>query len=327
VTELLGFTIVIEPDRQRLVRLIIDTVQTLGGDHFEATAALVTILPRLREDCLKANSHTRTQLVLQGPTLLLEWDERRETLVTFTEPPGTESLQALRAHLRHASESTDPALLIQRNARISADLEQAREQAAQEMAELEQVLEKKKRQLKESIQRAERDSLTGLFNRGAFDTRFSDIFRRCQRQEEPLCLVFLDLDNFKQVNDTHGHQFGDDYLKMMADAIRDAAREHVDYACRLGGDEFAIIACTHADIARRMSRKILESLKHSVSIGIAQMQAGDTMDSLIGRADAALYEVKRNGRGHIVLADESTNQRKTAATKLPEGTKTGEVTS
>lgn len=325
--ELLSFTIVIEPDRQRLVRLVIDTVKTLGGDHFEATAALVSILPGLREYCLNTHSHTQTRLVLKGPILFLEWDEYRETIVKFSEPPCTESLQALRARLHHASETTDPALLLQRNERISADLEQARIQAAEEMAELEQVLEAKKRQLKESIMRAERDSLTGLFNRGAFDTRLGEVFQRCRRQEEPLCLIYLDLDNFKQVNDTHGHQYGDEYLKTMADAMRAAAREHVDYTCRLGGDEFAIIACTHADVARRISRKILNTLKNSVSIGIAQMEADDTMDSLIGRADAALYEVKRNGRGHIVLADETTKQQKKTAIRSPGGTKTGEVIS
>ena len=85
--------------------------------------------------------------------------------------------------------------------------------------------------------------------------------------------------------------------------MREATREHVDYPCRMGGDEFAIIACTNQVPAHRIAENIMEAMDNQVSIGISELQESDTIESLIGRADNALYEVKRNGRGAIALAD------------------------
>lgn len=325
MNELLSFSIIVEPDRQRLVRFVIDAVQALDGDRFRATAALAVVLPQLRTDCLKTTAPVQTRLLIAEVTLYLEWGENSEPIVTFSTPPSEEFLQSLSDRLSQASESTDPELLIRRNQRISADLDRAREEAAQEVAELEGVLEKKKRELQESIHQAETDSLTGLYNRGAFDTRLREIFLRSRRQGEPMCLIVMDLDNFKQVNDSRGHQYGDEYLKRMANAMRAAAREHVDYCCRMGGDEFAIIACTEPVHSQRIARNILESMDNNVSIGIAEMQDGDTVDSLVGRADAALYEVKRNGRGHLALAG-GKETAKQPVTKTPgRGAKNSEV--
>ncbi len=302
MSELLSFAVIVEPDRQRLAGFALDTVRALDGNSFRATIALAGILSRLRGDCLKSTSHIQTRLTLKDATLYLEWDKTSEPVATLPGTPTEESLQALRARLRQASESTDPELLIRQNQRISADLEQAHKEAAEEMAELEKVLDNKKRELQESIRIAETDSLTGLLNRGAFDTRLREIFLRSRRQHEPMCLLLLDMDNFKQINDTRGHQQGDEHLKRVAAAMRTAVREHVDYSCRIGGDEFAIIASTHLDNTRRIADNILIIMDYCASIGIAAMQEDDTIDALIGRADAALYEAKHKGRGRVVLA-------------------------
>ena len=195
------------------------------------------------------------------------------------------------------------ALLMLRNQQISIDLEHAKQRAAAEMAQLEEALEKKKSELMESIREAQTDSLTGLYNRGAYDSRLREAVLRCQRQSEPLCLILLDLDYFKQINDTHGHQYGDEYLKRMARAMRQAVREHVDHACRMGGDEFAIVLFSDIAIAERVSAKILELMENRVSIGIAPITADDTVNSFIARTDAALYEAKHRGRGRFVVAE------------------------
>lgn len=304
MSELLGFMVIVEPDRQRLARLVLDTVKALGGNNFHATAMLADILSRLRGDCLKSVNPIQTHLTLAGMNLCLEWDETSESITALPDTPTEESLQVLREQLRQASESTDPELLIRRNRRISADLERAHRKAAEEMAELETVLDRKKRELQESIHIAETDSLTGLLNRGAFDTRLREIFLRRHRQGEPLCLLMLDLDNFKQVNDTRGHQEGDEHLKRVAAAMRASVREQVDFTCRIGGDEFAIIASTDLGNTQRMADNILEKLDYCASIGIAAAQEGDTIDALIGSADAALYQAKHSGRGRIVLVED-----------------------
>jgi len=301
---LLSFAVIVEPDRQRLARFVLDAVRTLGGNSFCATVALMDILSRLHADCLKSASHIQTRLVLEDATVFLEWHKTRRPVETLPCVPADESLKALSAHLHQASESADPELLIRRNQRIRADLEQAHKQAAEEMAELEQMLDRKKRELQESIRIAETDSLTGLLNRGAFDTRLREMFLRRQRQGEPLCLMMLDVDNFKQINDSQGHQQGDEYLRHVADIMRAAVREHVDYSCRIGGDEFAIIASTNAANTWRIADNILTNTEHNISIGIAAIQGDDTIDALVGRADAALYKAKHNGRGCIKLADE-----------------------
>jgi len=116
--------------------------------------------------------------------------------------------------------------------------------------------------------------------------------------------MLLDLDYFKRVNDTHGHQYGDKYLKKMADAMRASVREHVDHACRMGGDEFAIILYSDMPIAKRVAYKILGMMDNTVSIGIAQLHGGESIESLIGRADAVLYKAKHCGRGQFIADEE-----------------------
>src|SRR4030067_1322428 len=86
------------------------------------------------------------------------------------------------------------------------------------MQELETLLEMKKTELNKSILAAQTDGLTGLYNRSGYDMRLREAFLRCKHQGEQLCLMLLDLDKFKEVNDTHGHQFGDEYLRKMAGA-------------------------------------------------------------------------------------------------------------
>ena len=111
----------------------------------------------------------------------------------------------------------------------------------------------------------------------------------------------LDLDYFKQVNDTLGHQAGDEVLKNMALFMTQFTRKDVDHVCRMGGDEFAIIFFAQTDIASRAAEKILESMDGKVSIGIALLRSDDTVESLSARTDEALYEAKERGRGQIVI--------------------------
>ena len=296
---LLTLTIIVEPDRQRLARFAMDAVQALGGNVFSAAGTLESLLHRLREDGARAHQPIDVNLLLDELWLCLAWGERREVLATLPQPPAAETLTALATRLKHASESADSTLLKKRNEQIIADLETARQRAKAEMEQLETLLEVKKSELQESIRTAQTDGLTGLCNRSGYDLRLREAFLRCKHQGEPLCLMLLDLDNFKQVNDTYGHQYGDDYLKRMAGAMCASVREHVDHACRMGGDEFAIVLFSNMTIAKRVAGKILGLMDNKVSIGIAQLDETDSIDTLTGRADAAMYEAKHQGRGRF----------------------------
>ena len=297
---LITLTILVEPDRQRLARYAMDTVEALGGNVFSAANTLEHLLRLLREDCAQARIPVEARIVVDDHRLCLAWGERRETLATLAQPPAADKVSAFAARLKNASESADSRLLKRRNEQVIADLEHALQRTRLEMEELESLLETKKKELNRSILAAQTDSLTGLYNRGGFDIRLREAFLRCMHEGEPLCLMLLDLDHFKKVNDTHGHLFGDDYLKRMADALRASVREHVDYACRMGGDEFAIILYSDVTTAERVANKILGLMDHRVSIGIAQMQETDSIDGLLGRADSVLYNAKHRGRGRYV---------------------------
>jgi diguanylate cyclase (GGDEF)-like protein len=156
----------------------------------------------------------------------------------------------------------------------------------------------------EMVRLAERDPLTGLANRRAFDRALADV----STADEPGALVLLDLDKFKQVNDRYGHQRGDDVLRDVAREIRSRVRGG-DLVARLGGDEFAVLL-RGADPARAQSvaadlragvRKAAESLPHragvDASVGVAEL-GGGTGDAaeLVARADAAMYQVKHARR-------------------------------
>ncbi|HQU14695.1 MAG: GGDEF domain-containing protein [Chromatiales bacterium 21-64-14] len=296
--EVLNLSLIVEPDRQRLVGFAMDAVRALGGNSFAAAGLLVTCLPELREAGEHCKGSLAARLVVDGRQLWLRWCAEGRLLATLPLPPAPQVMDRLAARLREASESVDPELLIRRN-----------RQSAEDLAHLESDLEEKRRELQESIQRAETDSLTGLLNRGAYDARLREVFLRSRRQGEPLALILLDLDKFKEVNDTRGHQFGDGYLRRMAETMRGAVREHVDQACRVGGDEFAIVVSAPLHVAERIGRQILTAMDQKVSIGIAERRADDTIESLIGRTDAALYESKRTGRGRITVADDERHEK------------------
>jgi diguanylate cyclase (GGDEF)-like protein len=158
---------------------------------------------------------------------------------------------------------------------------------------------------------ADRDPLTGFYNHRFLHERLGEEVIRTQRAKRPLSVLMLDLDDFKLVNDTFGHLFGDQVLTWTADLIRSTLRAS-DIPARYGGDEFAIILPeTDVDEARHAAERILEAFRArafqgelrgpvpiGASIGVATYPvSGRTPTELIAAADEALYRVKRDG-GH-----------------------------
>ena len=160
-----------------------------------------------------------------------------------------------------------------------------------------------------------RDYLTNLASRQGFEPVFNQLLRSAERSEEALCVLLIDIDHFKKVNDVLGHLTGDVVLETMADILRDSVRA-CDAICRWGGEEF-IVALANCDaksafvVAEKIRQLSAEKLADAVdaeepitvSIGIAEYDLKETSDHLFSRADDALYRAKNNGRNQSAYAD------------------------
>lgn len=154
------------------------------------------------------------------------------------------------------------------------------------------------------------DPLTGLWNRRAFDARLETGLVEAQLRQQPLTLVMLDVDNFKLLNDSFGHPYGDQTLRNIANVMQRVKRAE-DVACRIGGEEFAILmpgsntdgACSLCDrLLKTMEAFHWEHDPVTLSMGIALAHSGSTADDMVDRADAALYQAKRAGKNCFVCA-------------------------
>ncbi|WP_394224284.1 diguanylate cyclase [Alteromonas gracilis] len=169
--------------------------------------------------------------------------------------------------------------------------------------------------LNEELKTASRvDGLTGLYNRRYWQERFDEMYKLCVRREKPSTALMLDIDHFKRINDTYGHQAGDKVIKMLAALIKRCVRE-TDLAGRYGGEEFAIIlndssidsSTIVAERIRQLAQRLIvehegESISFTVSLGLAQFspQFKGAM-AWLECADQALYEAKENGRNQYRL--------------------------
>ncbi|MGA2056196.1 MAG: diguanylate cyclase [Bradyrhizobium sp.] len=155
------------------------------------------------------------------------------------------------------------------------------------------------------------DPLTGLSNRLKFDQALATEISRSMRYETSLSLVLYDVDNFKAVNDAHGHQIGDKVLIQLSQFVPSQLR-NTDLLARWGGEEFVIlIPGSDSEMAYQAAEKLRNAIEQvkfdeigtvTCSFGVAQYEYGDTAEALISRADEALYRAKLNGRNRVVLA-------------------------
>lgn len=157
------------------------------------------------------------------------------------------------------------------------------------------------------------DPLTGLYNRGRFETRFNEEFERAQRSGEQFILLFVDVDDFKEVNDTHGHRKGDEALKLIAQILHSCSRR-IDVVARHGGDEFMVIlpGASLPEAHRffeRMRRQVAErsgrtlGLELRLSAGAVQCPGHSTDPAtLLDAVDDAMYRAKRRGKNRMFAA-------------------------
>ncbi|MEW6451748.1 MAG: PleD family two-component system response regulator [Pseudomonadota bacterium] len=169
--------------------------------------------------------------------------------------------------------------------------------------------------VQQSIEAAITDALTGLYNRRYMESHLGTLVEQAASRSKPLTALVLDIDFFKSVNDTHGHDAGDDVLREFSTRIKKSIRG-IDLACRLGGEEFVIVMpetdmAVATIVAERLRRRIAsepfviaggeKKLDVTISIGIATLDApDDNAAAILKRADQALYRAKRDGRNRVV---------------------------
>lgn len=173
------------------------------------------------------------------------------------------------------------------------------------------LLEELDKKNKDLMELSITDGLTGLFNHRYIQERFDYEFKRTKRYKTPLACMLIDIDNFKKINDTYGHQFGDHVLRQLSVLIKQNTRE-VDICGRYGGEEFIVIttqsvsgALMHADkLHKAIENYLFTNNDHetgiTVSIGIAEyMPDLESKQAMLERADVALYQAKEDGRNLI----------------------------
>lgn len=191
---------------------------------------------------------------------------------------------------------------------VNRQLEERLETSSTEIARLREDLDQLKRE-------ATTDALTGLANRKLFDVALREAALESEEDRRFVSLLMIDIDFFKQFNDTHGHMLGDQVLKLVARTISDSIKGK-DTAARYGGEEFAIIlpdtrlkdGVAVAENIRRLvaSRKVLNRRTGQVlgqvtlSVGVAEYEFGETLGAFVHRADEALYLSKRQGRNRVM---------------------------
>ncbi|WP_011580687.1 MULTISPECIES: PleD family two-component system response regulator [Chelativorans] len=167
----------------------------------------------------------------------------------------------------------------------------------------------------QTVEMAITDPLTGLHNRRYLDSHLQSLFDRAEARRRPLSVMIVDIDRFKSINDTYGHDGGDAVLRAVAARLRRSLRG-IDLVCRYGGEEFVVVMPeTELSIAERVGERIRQQIAEgafllgdsagaisvTVSIGVAALlQPQDTVEALMKRADMALYEAKSSGRNRVV---------------------------
>jgi two-component system cell cycle response regulator len=173
-----------------------------------------------------------------------------------------------------------------------------------------------RRSVRETIELAVTDGLTGLYNRRYLDNHMRQLVDRAVARGRPLSICVTDIDRFKSVNDTYGHDAGDEVLRELSRRIRQTVRG-ADLACRLGGEEFVVVMPeTDAAMAEMVAERLRASIETTpftiadraltlsitASLGLATLRSGETPDMFLKRADEALYLAKRTGRNKVVAS-------------------------
>jgi diguanylate cyclase len=226
---------------------------------------------------------------------------------------ATNELAMLRAAIDRPAEELK-ATALATVARLSAILDEKHSRQTRLARELGERVDALSDQLADTRREADIDPLTRVCNRGVFQRELPRAVQRRTLLDEPACLILIDVDQFKQINDLHGHKAGDDALEVIAGALVRSFPRRSDVVARLGGDEFAVIApgttsldgyrltTRLLDAVRELETSIAAAVSFTVSAGLAEALSGEDPDAWFARADRALYDAKAEGRDRVFIA-------------------------
>lgn len=196
------------------------------------------------------------------------------------------------------------------------------ERRTKRMSSIKKNLDSVKKKLEQADKSMRTDHLTGAFNRMSFDENIKEQITMFAMSKSEVTLCILDIDFFKKVNDTYGHDVGDFVLKECVRTLQESYGKESDFVARIGGEEFAVIlqdqnvaeALKRAgEVFARIRKDVIvhddKQLSFTISMGIAQLQTGETADQWIKRADSALYTSKQTGRNKWTIAEHGSIQK------------------
>jgi diguanylate cyclase len=295
--------------------------------------ALVRYINRARERKLKLNAERHRDIfekffAVDGTEGLPEgWTEKIEAAAgriveaLAAAGAGTEkygaALVTYSGHLTTAESKADIAAIIADILRetkgMGGEIRTLQGQIEESHSEVSEL----RRQLAATQQEAVTDRLTGLFNRRGFDEALARMVDEARIERQPLCLILADIDHFKKFNDEHGHQIGDQVLRLVGRTLHDGTKGR-DLAVRYGGEEFALILpetpLKGAAVVAENLRRTLESRRLArkgsdegygvitMSFGATEYIIGETLESLVARTDKLLYRAKEKGRNRVMVS-------------------------
>ena len=295
---------------EHVTGIVTEMRKTMQRERKEMEDFLRKLTSRLQDldDCIQKSDAKRTALVEEGRTL---------QEFVFSEVKGIQSdvddafdLEELKRAVNERVEAIESHMEVY----IRSEDERIRgaDKETQRLAERMRAMEAETTRLQEKLRakhiQALKDGLTGLYNRMAYDERVIQEHARWKRYGTPLSLLLWDIDQFKVINDTYGHQAGDKVLQSVARLLESLVRE-TDFVARYGGEEFVILmpettVATAHKVAEKLRGNIEETnfhhrdtlVKVSASCGTAAFSRNDTPESVLRRADEALYLAKQAGR-------------------------------
>ncbi len=201
---------------------------------------------------------------------------------------------------------------------MNAVVDERKKRQQQRIKRLGEKLKAVEQELGSARKEMELDPLTRLYNRGALDLQLERTVGVSFFSETPACVFMVDIDHFKQVNDTHGHPAGDAVIQQIADRLVSTFPRKTDFVARYGGEEFCILLPgASLEVCQRLGDRLLEAVRRepfqyqelsipaTVSIGMAELVPGESVPSWLERADRALYRAKESGRNQACIALET----------------------